>query len=114
MQVWPLTTFASLCCIGAQTAGAALARQLSHPVRVCVRLSCICPGRVHTPFVDGYLKKHHAGHEQEIYNKLAEWQPVGRMGRPEEIAALVLYLCSDEASFVTGAAYPIDGGRSSL
>jgi len=83
-------------------------------VKKGIRCNCICPGRVHTPFVDGFLKKHYPGREAEKFQELAEWQPVGRMGRPEEIAALVLYLVSDESSFVTGAAYPIDGGRSSL
>ena len=70
--------------------------------------------RVHTPFVDAYLKKNYPGKEKEVYNTLAAWHPMGRMGKPEEVAALILYLCSDEAGFVTGAAYPIDGGRSSL
>ena len=79
-----------------------------------IRCNCVCPARVHTPFVDGYLAKNYPGREAEMFAKLSEWQPVGRMGRPEEIAALILYLCSDEASFVTGAAYPIDGGRSAL
>ena len=79
-----------------------------------VRCNCVCPGRVHTPFVDGYLKKNYPGREQEMFKKLAEYQPVGRMGRPEEVAALVLFLCSDEATFVNGAAYPIDGGKSAL
>jgi NAD(P)-dependent dehydrogenase (short-subunit alcohol dehydrogenase family) len=83
-------------------------------VKQGIRCNCICPGRVHTPFVDGFLAKNYPGKEKEMFDKLAQWQPVGRMGRPAEIAALVLYLCSDEASFVTGAAYPIDGGRSAL
>mmetsp|Transcript_547 Transcript_547/g.1332 ORF Transcript_547/g.1332 Transcript_547/m.1332 type:complete len:274 (+) Transcript_547:38-859(+) len=77
-----------------------------------IRCNCVCPGRVHTPFVDGYLAKHFAGKEKEQFDKLAKWQPLGRMGQPDEIAALILYLASDESSFVTGVAYPIDGGRS--
>lgn len=77
-----------------------------------IRCNCVCPGRVHTPFVDGYLAKHFPGKEKEQYNVLAQWQPVGRMGKPEEIASLILYLASDESSFVTGASYAIDGGRS--
>jgi len=77
-----------------------------------IRCNCICPGRVHTPFVDGYLAKHFPGKEKEQFETLAKWQPLGRMGQPSEIAALILYLASDESSFVTGAAYPIDGGRS--
>ena len=75
-----------------------------------IRCNCVCPARVHTPFVDGYLKQHYPGKEQEMFQKLSEYQPVGRMGTPEEVAALALYLCSDEASFITGQAYPIDGG----
>ena len=75
-----------------------------------IRCNCICPARIHTPFVDGYVAAHYPGREAETLARLAEYQPVGRMGRPDEVAALALYLCSDEASFVTGAAYPIDGG----
>jgi len=76
-----------------------------------IRCNAVCPGRVHTPFVDGYLAKHFAGREKEQFNTLAKWQPLGRMGKPEEIASLILYLASDESAFVTGVAYPIDGGR---
>jgi NAD(P)-dependent dehydrogenase (short-subunit alcohol dehydrogenase family) len=75
-----------------------------------IRCNCICPARVHTPFVDGYLAATYPGREEEMYRALSEYQPIGRMGKPEEVAALALYLCSDEASFVTGQAYPIDGG----
>lgn len=77
-----------------------------------IRCNCVCPGRVHTPFVDGFLAKHFPGKEKEQFEILSKWQPLGRMGQPDEIAALVLYLASDESSFVTGAAYAIDGGRS--
>lgn len=77
-----------------------------------IRCNCVCPGRVYTPFVAGYLEKHFAGKEKEQYEVLAKWQPQGRMGKPEEIASLILYLASDESSFVTGASYAIDGGRS--
>ncbi|MCR6721910.1 MAG: glucose 1-dehydrogenase [Chitinophagaceae bacterium] len=75
-----------------------------------VRCNCISPGRVHTPFVDNFLAKNYPGREQEMFDKLAKTQPIGRMGKPEEIAGLALYLCSDEASFITGTDYPIDGG----
>ena len=75
-----------------------------------IRCNCICPARIHTPFVDGYVAAHYPGREAEMLARLSAYQPVGRMGRPEEVAALALYLCSDEAAFVTGAAYPIDGG----
>ncbi len=79
-----------------------------------VRCNCICPARVHTPFVDGYLAKHYPGREAEMFEKLSQAQPIGRMALPQDIAALALYLCSDEASFVTGSAYPIDGGAVNL
>ncbi len=75
-----------------------------------IRCNCICPARVHTPFVDGYLRSTYPGREQEMFRTLSEYQPLGRMGTPEEVAALALYLCSEEASFITGQAYPIDGG----
>ncbi|MES2201303.1 MAG: glucose 1-dehydrogenase [candidate division FCPU426 bacterium] len=75
-----------------------------------IRCNCVCPARIHTPFVDGFLKKSYAGREAEMFKTLSEYQPIGRMGKPEEVAALALYLCSDEASFITGQAFPIDGG----
>ena len=75
-----------------------------------IRCNCICPARVHTAFVDGYVAKNYPGREQQVLQELAHYQPMGRMGTPEAVAALALYLCSDEASFVTGQAYPIDGG----
>lgn len=79
-----------------------------------IRCNCICPARVHTPFVDGFIAKNYPGQEEEIFAKLSAAQPIGRMAKPEEIASLALYLCSDEASFVTGSAYPIDGGAVNL
>ena len=75
-----------------------------------IRCNCISPARVHTPFVDGFLKKTYPGKEEEMYQKLSKRQPIGRMATPEEIAYLILYLCSAEASFITGCDYPIDGG----
>ena len=75
-----------------------------------VRCNSISPGRVHTPFVDGYLAKHYPGREAEMFAKLAATQPIGRMGEPEEIATLARFLASDEAAFITGTDYPIDGG----
>ena len=75
-----------------------------------IRCNCISPGRVHTPFVDNFLAKTYPGKEQEMFEKLSKSQPIGRMAKPEEIAHLVLYLCSEEAGFVTGCDYPIDGG----
>ena len=79
-----------------------------------VRCNCISPARVHTPFVDGFLKKNYPGKEKEMFEKLSKTQPIGRMAKPEEIAFLILYLCSDEASFITGCDYPIDGGFINL
>jgi len=75
-----------------------------------IRCNSISPARVHTPFVDGFIKKNYPGREEEMFEKLSKSQPIGRMAKPEEIAHLALYLCSDEASFVTGCDYPIDGG----
>jgi 2-keto-3-deoxy-L-fuconate dehydrogenase len=79
-----------------------------------IRCNCISPGRVHTPFVDGYLQKNYPGREQEMYDKLAKTQPIGRMAEPEEIATLALFLCSDSSAFMTGADYLIDGGFANL
>jgi NAD(P)-dependent dehydrogenase (short-subunit alcohol dehydrogenase family) len=75
-----------------------------------IRCNCISPGRVHTPFVDGFLARSYPGQEKEMFEKLSKTQPIGRMAEPEEIASLALYLCSDEAAFITGCDYPIDGG----
>ena len=75
-----------------------------------IRCNSISPARVHTPFVDGFLQKNFPGKEKEMFEKLSKTQPIGRMGQPEEVAHLALYLCSDEASFITGCDYLIDGG----
>lgn len=93
--------------------GAVLAMTLSAAkdyIKDHIRCNCISPARVHTPFVDGFLTKNYPGREAEMFEKLSQTQPIGRMARPDEIAALILYLCSDEASFITGCDYPIDGG----
>lgn len=79
-----------------------------------IRCNCISPARVHTPFVNGFLRRNYPGKEQEMFEKLEKAQPIGRMAQPEEIAALALFLCSDEASFITGSNYPIDGGFLNL
>ena len=79
-----------------------------------VRCNCVCPARVHTPVVDGFLARNYPGREQEMFDQLSAAQPIGRMGRPEEVAALVAFLCSDEAAFITGSAYDIDGGATLL
>lgn len=75
-----------------------------------IRCNSISPARIHTPFVDGFLKKNYPGQENEMFDKLAKSQPIGRMGKPEEVAELACYLCSDRAAFITGTDYPIDGG----
>jgi NAD(P)-dependent dehydrogenase (short-subunit alcohol dehydrogenase family) len=75
-----------------------------------IRSNTISPARVHTPFVDGFIAKNYAGKEAEMFEKLSKSQPIGRMGTVEEVASLILYLVSDEAGFITGNDYPIDGG----
>ena len=75
-----------------------------------IRCNCVSPARVHTPFVDSFIAKTYPGREPEMFEKLSKTQPIGRMAKPDEIAHFVLYLCSDEASFLTGCDYPIDGG----
>jgi len=79
-----------------------------------IRCNCISPGRVHTPFVEGFIAKNYPGREKEMFEKLSKTQPIGRMAQPMEIAYLALYLSSDEAAFVTGSDYPIDGGFITL
>jgi NAD(P)-dependent dehydrogenase (short-subunit alcohol dehydrogenase family) len=79
-----------------------------------IRCNCISPARVHTPFVDNYLKHNYPGRENEMFEKLAKSQPIGRMAEPAEVASLAVFLCSDEASFITGTDYPLDGGFFNL
>jgi len=79
-----------------------------------IRCNCISPARVHTPFVDDYLQKNYPGREQEMFEKLAKSQPIGRMAEPSEVASLALFLCSDEAAFITGVDYPLDCGFFNL
>jgi len=79
-----------------------------------IRCNCVSPARIHTPFVDGFLAKNYPGREVEMFDKLARTQPIGRMGRPDEVAELALFLCSDAAAFITGSDYAIDGGFIAL
>jgi NAD(P)-dependent dehydrogenase (short-subunit alcohol dehydrogenase family) len=79
-----------------------------------IRCNAISPARVHTPFVDGFVRKNFPGKEAEAFAKLSASQPIGRMAKPSEVATLALYLCSDEASFITGTDYPLDGGFFNL
>jgi NAD(P)-dependent dehydrogenase (short-subunit alcohol dehydrogenase family) len=99
--------------------GAALAMTLSVAkdyVDQGIRCNCLCPGRVHTPFVDGFLEKYYPDQNDrdQKFTELSKYQPIGRMGEPEEIASLATFLCSKEASFITGAAYDVDGGTMTL
>lgn len=99
------------------TKGAALSMTLNVArdyVADGIRCNCISPGRVHTPFVDGFLAKNYPGKEKEMFEKLAATQPIGRMGTPEEIAELAYFISSDAGSFITGANYNIDGGFMGL
>lgn len=79
-----------------------------------IRCNCISPGRVHTPFVDNFIAKNYPNQEKEMFEKLSKSQPIGRMGTPEEIAKLAYFLCSDDAAFITGVDYAIDGGFVNL
>jgi NAD(P)-dependent dehydrogenase (short-subunit alcohol dehydrogenase family) len=75
-----------------------------------IRCNCISPARVFTPFVAGFVEQNYPGREKEMMDRLSHSQPIGRMAEPREVASLALYLCSDEAAFITGVDYPIDGG----
>lgn len=79
-----------------------------------IRCNSVSPARVHTPFVDGFIQKNYPDNVEEMFDKLSKTQPIGRMGLPSEVASLALYLCSDEAAFITGCDYPIDGGFTTL
>jgi NAD(P)-dependent dehydrogenase (short-subunit alcohol dehydrogenase family) len=88
----------------------AMSRQLAVEYAKELRVNCICPGTIYTPFVEGYLNKYHAHEKEKVRGELDARQPMGRMGKPEEIASLVRYVCSDEAEFMTGSLLGIDGG----
>jgi len=98
------------------TKGAVLAmtRQLAVEYPKELRVNCICPGTVQTPFVEGYLEKYHAHEKEKIRAELNARQPMGRLGKPEEVASMVRYVCSDEAEFMTGSLLPIDGGWTAV
>jgi len=99
------------------TKGAVLTMTLSVArdyIKQNIRCNCICPARVHTPFVDNFIKQNYPGKEAEVFEKLSQSQPIGRMGKPEEIASLAAFLCSEDAAFITGSAYDIDGGFTLL
>jgi NAD(P)-dependent dehydrogenase (short-subunit alcohol dehydrogenase family) len=92
----------------------AMTRQLAADYAGRLRVNCVCPGTVDTPFVEGYLEKYHKHEKEKVRADLDKRQPVGRLGKPQEIAHMVLYLCSDEAEFVTGSVMTIDGGWTAL
>ncbi|MCV6604522.1 MAG: glucose 1-dehydrogenase [Porticoccaceae bacterium] len=99
------------------TKGAVLTMTLSVAkdfIKDGIRCNCIAPGRVHTPFVDNFLANNYPDNQQEMFEKLSNTQPIGRMGKPEEMAGIIAYLCSDEAGFITGCNFPIDGGFVTL
>ena len=99
------------------TKGATLSMTLSIArdyVNQGIRCNCISPGRVHTPFVDGFLVKNYPGKEQEMFEKLAATQPIGRMGTPTEIAELAYFISSDAGKFITGSNFTIDGGFTGI
>src|SRR5205807_6604403 len=95
---------------GTKGAVVAMTRQLAVDYPTQVRVNCISPGTVDSPFVEGYLEKYHKHEKEKVRAELNQRQPIGRLGRPEEIANLALYLCSPEAAFVTGSIVAIDGG----
>jgi 2-keto-3-deoxy-L-fuconate dehydrogenase len=95
---------------GTKGAVVAMTRQLAVDYPTEIRVNCIAPGTVDTPFVEGYLEKYHKDEKEKVRAELSQRQPVGRLGKPDEIAYLALYLCSDQAAFVNGAVWPIDGG----
>lgn len=88
----------------------AMTRQLAVEYPKTLRVNAICPGTVETPFVEGYLERFHKDNKEEVRAELRARQPIGRLGRPEEVASMVRYLASDEAAFISGAAMAIDGG----
>lgn len=95
---------------GTKGAVVAMTRQLAVDYPTEIRANCIAPGTVDTPFVEGYLEKYHSHEKEKVRSELNQRQPVGRLGQADEIAYLTLYLCSDQAAFVNGAVWPIDGG----
>jgi NAD(P)-dependent dehydrogenase (short-subunit alcohol dehydrogenase family) len=88
----------------------AMTRQLAVEYPKTLRVNAICPGTVQSPFVEGYLEKFHKHNKEEMRAELRARQPIGRLGQPEEIASMVRYLASDEAAFITGSLFTIDGG----
>ena len=93
----------------------AMTRQLAVDyVKEGIRCNAICPGTVDSPFVEAYVNRFHHDTREQTIQELHARQPLGRMGRPEEVADLAVYLASDEASFMTGSAVVLDGGWTAL
>ena len=92
----------------------AMTRQIAADYPRELRINCICPGTVDTPFVESYLNKYHANEKEKVRAEVTARQPIGRMGKAEEIASMVRYLCSAEAEFINGAVLPIDGGWTAV
>jgi 2-keto-3-deoxy-L-fuconate dehydrogenase len=88
----------------------AMTRQIAVDYPKEIRINCIAPGTVQSPFVEGYLDKYHSHEKEKVRAELVARQPIGRLGTPQDIASLVRYLCSAEAEFINGAVIPIDGG----
>ena len=88
----------------------AMSKQLAVEYPTELRVNCICPGTVDSPFVEGYLEKYHRHEKEKVRAEIAQRQPMGRLGKPSEIANLVLYMCADESGFMTGSVVTIDGG----
>jgi NAD(P)-dependent dehydrogenase (short-subunit alcohol dehydrogenase family) len=88
----------------------AMTRQIAVDYPKELRVNCIAPGTVQSPFVEGYLEKYHSHEKEKVRAELVARQPIGRLGTPEDIASLVRFLCSKDAEFINGAVIPIDGG----
>lgn len=96
---------------GTKGAVIAMTKQLAVDyVKEGIRCNAICPGTVFSPFVEGYVERFHSDTREQTIQELHARQPMGRMGRPDEIADLAVYLASDESGFMTGSAVVIDGG----
>lgn len=88
----------------------AMTRQLAVDYPTEIRVNCIAPGTVDTPFVEGYLEKYHRHEKEKVRAELNQRQPLGRLAKPEEIAGLAVYISSPAAAFMNGSVVTIDGG----
>jgi 2-keto-3-deoxy-L-fuconate dehydrogenase len=90
----------------------AMTRQLAVDYPTQIRANCIAPGTIDTPFVEAYLEKYHRHEKDKVRIELNQRQPLGRLGQPQEIADLALYICSPAADFMSGSVVTIDGGMT--